>query len=381
MAEQRVRTTRKLLGRGLVVAILGSLSTAGLSAAPAASSAGGPLWQVIPTPNVGTSRNVLRDVATLSSDDAWAVGSFFDTEAQADRSLIEHWDGRAWTIVPAPTVGTGYQSLWGVSALSARDVWAVGRSSERFGPERSMILRWNGRRWRVIDAPPFEHWSALEDVSAVSEREVWAVGNSYLGSFIIRWDGRSWRIVPSPNVGWLASIHAVSSSNIWAVGQWAGPDGAVYQPLIQHWDGTRWTVVPSSRPPTEFSILEDVSGRSDDLAWAVGSAWDGSGPQRPIIERWDGAEWRLVPGPAVEEGELLGVIGVSANEAWAVGRSGGRTLIARWDGVGWSAVDAPSPGVNDRLIGVSALPSRDAWAVGASNDTSGERTLALRHVP
>ena len=216
----------------------------GLPAAPAASLAGGPLWQVIPTPNVETSRNVLQDVAPLSSDGAWAVGSFFDAEAQVERSLIEHWDGSAWTIVPAPTVGTGYQSLWGVSALSARDVWAVGRSSERFGPERSMILRWNGRRWRVVEAPQFEHWSALEDVSAVSEREAWAVGNSYLGSFIIRWDGRSWRIVPSPNVGWLTSVHAISSSNIWAVGQRGAAGGAVYKPLIQHWDGTRWTEVP-----------------------------------------------------------------------------------------------------------------------------------------
>jgi hypothetical protein len=381
MAEHRIRTTRKLLGRGLVVAILGSLSTAGLSAAPAASSAGGPLWQVIPTPNVGTSRNVLRDVATLSSDDAWAVGSFFDAEAQADRSLIQHWDGRAWKIVPAPTVGTGYQSLWGVSALSPRDVWAVGRSSERFGPDRPMILRWNGRRWRVFEAPEFENWSALEDVSAVSEREAWAVGNSYQGSFIIRWDGRSWRTVPSPNVGWLASIHAISSSNIWVVGQRGAAGGAVYKPLIQHWDGTRWTEVPSPSPPAVFSILEDVSGRSDDLAWAVGSAWDGGGPQRPIIERWDGAEWRLVPGPVVEEGELLGVVGVSATEAWAVGRAGSRTLIARWDGVGWSAVDPPSPGINDRLIGVSALLSGEAWAVGALSDTIGERTLALRHLP
>jgi hypothetical protein len=381
MAEQRLGRARKLLGRGLAVGIIASLSTTGLPAAPAASPAGGSLWQVITTPNAGTSRNVLRDVAPLSSDDAWAVGSFFDAEAQAERSLIEHWDGRAWSIVPAPTVGTGYQSLWGVSALSARDVWAVGATSERFGPERSLILRWNGRRWRVLEGPEFENWSALEDVSAVSEREAWAVGNSYLGSFIIRWDGRSWQIVPSPNVGWLASIHAVSSTNVWVVGVRGAAGGAVYKPLILHWDGTRWSEVPSPTPSTQFSILEDVSGRSDDLAWAVGSAWDGGGPQRPIIERWDGADWRFVPGPAVDNGELLGVAGVSATEAWAVGRSSGRTLIAGWDGVGWSAVDAPSPGINDRLIGVSALPSGEAWAVGASNDTSGERTLALRHVP
>lgn len=381
MAERQRRRAGKLLGRGLVVAILASLSLTGLPATTAASPAGGTLWQVLPTPNAGTSRNVLRDVAPLSSDDAWAVGSLFDAEAQVERSLIEHWDGIAWSIAAAPTVGTGYQSLWGVSALSARDVWAVGRSSERFGPERSMILRWNGRRWRVVEAPQFENWSALEDVSAVSAREVWAVGNSYLGSFIIRWDGRSWRIVTSPNVGWLTSIHAISSSNVWAVGQRGAAGGAVYKPLVLHWDGTRWTEVPSPSPPAEFSILEDVSGRSDDFTWAVGSAWDGSGPQRPIIARWDGAEWRLVPGPAVEEGELIGVVGVSATEAWAVGRTGSRTLIARWDGVGWSAVETPSPGVNDRLIGVSVLPSEEAWAVGTSNDTSREQTLALRHIP
>ena len=380
MAERR-RRAGKLLGRGLVVAILASLSLTGLPAGIAASLAGDPLWQALPTPNVGASRNVLRDVAPLSSDDAWAVGSFFDAEAQAERSLIEHWDGSAWTVVPAPIDGTGYQSLWGVSALSAKDVWAVGRSSERFAPERSMILRWNGRRWRVVEAPEFENWSALEDVSAVSAREVWAAGNSYLGSFIIRWDGRSWRTVPSPNVGWLESIHAVSSSNIWVVGQRGAAGGAVYKPLIQHWDGTRWTEVPSPTTGAQFSILEGVSGRSDDLAWAVGSAWDGSGPPRPIIERWDGAAWRLVPGPAVQEGELSGVVGVSPTEAWAVGRSGGRTLIVRWDGVDWSAMDAPSPGVNDRLIGVSVLPSGEAWAAGTSNDTSRERTLALRHVP
>jgi hypothetical protein len=312
------------------------------------------------------------------------VGSFFDAEAQADRSMIEHWDGHAWTIVPAPTVGTGYQSLSGVSALSARDVWAVGRSSERFGPERSMILRWNGRRWRVVEAPQFEHWSALEDVSVVSERDVWAVGNSYLGSFIIHWDGRSWRVVPSPNVGWLSAVHAVSGNDIWVVGQRGAAGGAVYKPLIQHWDGTRWTEVPSPSTGAQFTILEDVSGRSGDLVWAVGSAWDGGaegpGPQQPIIASWDGAEWRLVPGPDVGEAELSAVVGLSETEAWAVGRAGTRSLIVRWDGTSWTAPGVPSPGAEDRLLGVAALASGEAWAVGGSKDVGAERTLSLRRI-
>jgi hypothetical protein len=41
-------------------------------------------------------------------------------------TLIEHWNGSAWTIVPSPNVGSGNNSLAAVAARSANDVWAVG---------------------------------------------------------------------------------------------------------------------------------------------------------------------------------------------------------------------------------------------------------------
>jgi hypothetical protein len=49
-------------------------------------------------------------VTALAADDAWAVGS-----------NIQHWDGQAWSVVPAPA-GT-YR---GIAAVNARDIWAVG---------------------------------------------------------------------------------------------------------------------------------------------------------------------------------------------------------------------------------------------------------------
>src|SRR5438552_19193179 len=34
--------------------------------------------------------------------------------------------GTCWSVVPSPNVGTSLNYLWGVAAVSANDVWAVG---------------------------------------------------------------------------------------------------------------------------------------------------------------------------------------------------------------------------------------------------------------
>jgi hypothetical protein len=366
-------TTRSPVGPAL--ALLLTLVPATLGGSMPAGATESP-WQVVPSPSVGPARSELHDVAAVAADDAWAVGSFFDQEEDADRLLIEHWDGRSWTVVPAPNVGAGWQGLSGVAAVSSRDVWAVGATSERFGPQHSLLLRWNGRRWKVVTAPLFEKWDALEDVSAVSARDAWAVGNSYLGGFIIRWDGRSWSVVPSPNVGWLTSIHAVSANDVWAV-------GGTYQTLVLHWDGMAWRVVPSPSPATDFSLLEDVSGGTAEAVWAVGSAWQSTQPRSPLIERWDGTGWRMVPGPdlGATDAALFAVAAPSPSSAWAVGAADGGTLILRWDGVGWVREVSPSPGVDDGLLGTAATAAGQPWAVGTSRDGAAARTLTLRRAP
>src|SRR5262245_49709667 len=66
-------------------------------------------------------------VAATSPRNAWAVGAVQDA-----RTLIVHWDGKAWQRQPSPSPG-GQQglavALIGVAATSSHDAWAVGFAS------------------------------------------------------------------------------------------------------------------------------------------------------------------------------------------------------------------------------------------------------------
>ncbi len=44
------------------------------------------------------------------------------------------WQGGDWKIVPSPNRGTGDNELSSVAAVSTRNVWAVGYSSNNAGP-------------------------------------------------------------------------------------------------------------------------------------------------------------------------------------------------------------------------------------------------------
>ena len=56
----------------------------------------------------------------MAGNDAWAVGEYLDGSGP-NRTLAEHWNGTSWSVVPSPN---GY--LYGVAAVTANDVWAVG---------------------------------------------------------------------------------------------------------------------------------------------------------------------------------------------------------------------------------------------------------------
>ena len=97
----------------------------------------------------------LEGVAALAADDAWAVGWY--GQGAPSRTLIEHWDGTAWSIVSSPNKGpfpTGSQPLTpllptmsGLWAHGSRRRSWIGRSSfigtARLGagsePERRLV--------------------------------------------------------------------------------------------------------------------------------------------------------------------------------------------------------------------------------------------------
>ncbi|HLJ33483.1 MAG TPA: hypothetical protein VKU38_07530, partial [Ktedonobacteraceae bacterium] len=85
----------------------------------------GTKWKIIPT--VSANSPVLYGVAALSATDAWAVGNYYQGNQMPNAALIEHWNGSAWSQVPAAyPSGSQHTFLYGVTAFSASDVWAVG---------------------------------------------------------------------------------------------------------------------------------------------------------------------------------------------------------------------------------------------------------------
>jgi hypothetical protein len=87
---------------------------------------------------------VLTAVGAVSATDAWAVGIDEDF-AFSFEIVIEHWDGKAWTLVNSPVTDGG---LYGVTALSARDAWAIGGDTGG-----ALIEHWKGTRWSATTVP------------------------------------------------------------------------------------------------------------------------------------------------------------------------------------------------------------------------------------
>ena len=189
-----------------------------------------------PTPS--PIENTFNGIIALSATNVWAVGGM--TASDGMHVLIEHWDGNRWQ-ANSPSI---HGILCSVVALSAKDMWAVGEdiylgSCNGTGIARhandTLTLHWDGKTWSRIPVPALETISNyLDSVSAISSRDVWSVGNvrSYNGAVIIHWDGKNWNVVLQPHafpfqIARLTSVKAISSSDVWIVGEYTAPEGGV----------------------------------------------------------------------------------------------------------------------------------------------------------
>src|SRR5204863_1223407 len=108
--------------------------------------------------------------------------------SNVDRAL----DGSTWSIAPSPNPGAGNNELYGVAAMAANDVWAVGTYYASGGPYHTLIEHWNGSSWSAVPSPP---GSSL--FGAVAANHIWAVGDlgNYSGRFIMHYND------PCPGTG------------------------------------------------------------------------------------------------------------------------------------------------------------------------------------
>lgn len=287
-----------------------------LHAYPVAEHWTGSSWQSVSVPAPKQALGVdLVGVAGSSSHDVWAVG--YD----GGKTLFEHWNGHSWRLRATST--TKRLEPAGVAVASPRAAWAVGASPDSKNLIRARIMRWNGSSWRRVRTP-HRGADALFGVSARSARNVWAVGEYRQGrqtrTLVLHWNGSSWKRMPSPSPSSrgnsLRGVVAVGRKDVWAVG--AYDTGKVQQPLAEHWDGRHWRVVPapSAQPSSGFQMLNALAAVSSQDVWAVGD----SGPGQAFSEHWDGSSWTVVPmaDQAAFDG-LSGVAAASTSRVWGVG--------------------------------------------------------------
>ena len=252
----------------------------------------GMVWTRVESPNAGHSHSgLLSGVVALAADDAWAVGAYAD--GGPTLTLIEHWDGTAWTVVPSPNKGPYPNDLSAVSAVAPDDIWAVGTWFTKAFDDRTLTLHWDGTAWHRVRSPnagPPKAANDLVSVAAVAADDVWAVGVRGLHTLTMHWDGTSWSIVPSPTPGGnadLASVVAIATDDVWAAGGSVDRQVNAGRTLVEHWDGMGWTVVETANKGPSDNHLWGISAAAGRML-AVGDRFTGggTGPVVPLsLER------------------------------------------------------------------------------------------------
>jgi hypothetical protein len=151
----------------------------------------GTSWSHVATPGpLGDGPNQLNAVVALAPDNAWAVG--YSTPGLAGQSatltLILHWDGTTWSIVPSPNVGPNTNRLLGITANSADDIYAFGSNftADGSGNQMTLLLHWDGTSWTIVPSPNPTKGNFLNDLLFAgvvpSPGSVWIFGDEDEGA-------------------------------------------------------------------------------------------------------------------------------------------------------------------------------------------------------
>lgn len=300
---------------------------------------------------------------------------------------------RNWSFVLSPSLSSDYNYLYGVAAVSAKNVWAVGLNAN-YSPtvtNKGLIEHWNGSTWSSVTNPAKSASNTLNAVAAIpGTNKFWSVGYSYATStkpdkaLIEQCGGTSCSVKPSftmATANHLYGIAAVSATNIWVVGTYSDSQGND-QMLIEQWNGSQW-MQATAPPPSNSSrtALTAITAVSATNIWAVGSYTNTSGVVLPLIEHWDGTGWAVVPAanPSSNNSYLQGVAAIpGTQQVWVVGYYEGlsspnydQTLTEQCTITSCSIVPTPDPGsAGNSLSGIVATSASTAWAVGTSGQNA-----------
>ncbi|MBI4599898.1 prepilin-type N-terminal cleavage/methylation domain-containing protein [Candidatus Uhrbacteria bacterium] len=244
-------------------------------------------------------------------------------------SYMTNWDSIAW--LQTDWSGGSGQALWLDATRYDSDDGFVDRSAQ--GSLSLAALPPSGS-WSLVSSPVDDY--RLNGLSAVSSSDVWAVGES---GNILHYNGTTWSQFTDVGSTEFYSVSMVSSSDGWAVGS----SGKIY-----HYNGATW----SQFTDVGSQNLNSVSMLSASYGWAVG----GNGE----IYLYNGTSWTSVASPVTQQ--LNAVQTLSTTDAWIGGDSG---KFLHYNGSAWSEVTDLG---GNNVETLSMISSSSGWAGGQNGE-------------
>jgi hypothetical protein len=193
----------------------------------------------------------LWDAEVVSSSNVW-----LSVDDHGARGQLRHWNGRTWRAVRV----RGVSRLYSLHFTSAKNGWAVGIRENGKG---AIALHWNGSSWKPTTLPriamPKDASFSLSSVTALSPRNVWAVG-SYIRlvgddevqhPVVLHWNGSKWRRQAGPAKKFdLSALAADGRGGLWMKG---GVDWLV------HYRSGRWSTVRFPGPSDSYVSVDAIA--------------------------------------------------------------------------------------------------------------------------
>lgn len=162
----------------------------------------GTTWKILPGATGAPATGYLDGITCIKATNCDAVGF---TRTTADAALIQHWNGTRWSAMATPRpAGATDSYLYNASCLSPADCWAAGMYTTG-AAHHTLLEHWNGTAWAIVPSPTPAHtsYSALVSAACTSSASCVAVGFAEKGGLnsvlTEHWDGVKWSIVPAPN--------------------------------------------------------------------------------------------------------------------------------------------------------------------------------------
>ena len=366
-----------------------TISPQGPGKPAAAASLAGSGWTVEPSYSFGSLDNVLAGVSAASLNDAWAVGAYYPASSTVLATLAHHFDGNRWTAFPLPNVGAQENVLYAVAMPTTGKAWAVGYYVSGKFVQQTLIEHFDGTVWTVVPSPsPGALQNILFSVAAITDSDVWAVGAEQDASGLWHtltehWDGAGWSVVNAVDAGssgnQFYAVKALASDNVYAVGQQAGA-GFPNQALVENWNGKTWSVV-SSPADASASVLPLGAAATSSTLTLVGEQETDTAPYTTYVAAGtpDAESIQTTPNAGSGENDLFAATTAADGSTWTVGWDIDTTtgnhdpLILQGKNGVWSLVASPSlgKGSDTGFAAITAIPGGGLWAVGVTAPAKG----------